>query len=248
VLTFADRGCRVVSATNPHGRKSRFSRPKPLLSHSSSLDPVPDPLLLWICSQELWPLDHRGSPETACKKKKLGKQKGRERERKGEVLRDTIFGGSKKLYFRFWRFAGSARQRVWSEFILYYVGRATLEWNLNITLGGPYLGEISMSPVGGCMWSTQCSVEFGYQLSICSRIEETHGKTWSSCPVPDTNLLPTSSPALNTRTKHCCCFIWKKNVYIFLSTVFLCAYFGWAANSNRQEGDLVSLVDTTWIA
>jgi hypothetical protein len=59
----------------------RISWPEPLLflSNSSSLcsrgwvDPVPDPLLLrksgsagsrtrnlWICSQELWPLDHRG--------------------------------------------------------------------------------------------------------------------------------------------------------------------------------------------
>jgi hypothetical protein len=28
---FADRGCRVVSATDPHGRYSRFSRPEPLL-------------------------------------------------------------------------------------------------------------------------------------------------------------------------------------------------------------------------
>jgi hypothetical protein len=27
VPTFADRVCRVVSATDPHGRKSRFSRP-----------------------------------------------------------------------------------------------------------------------------------------------------------------------------------------------------------------------------
>jgi hypothetical protein len=60
---------------------SHFSRPKPLLFLTSSssivltswVDPVPDPLLLrksgsignwtrdlWICSQELWPLDHRG--------------------------------------------------------------------------------------------------------------------------------------------------------------------------------------------
>jgi hypothetical protein len=58
-----------------------FSRPEPLLSFQVALqlsswgwvDPVPDPLFLrksgsagnqtwdlWICSQELWPLDHRG--------------------------------------------------------------------------------------------------------------------------------------------------------------------------------------------
>jgi hypothetical protein len=33
------------------------------------------------------------------------------------------------------------------------------------------------------MWSMQCNVEFGYQLSICSGIEENHGKPWSSWPV-----------------------------------------------------------------
>jgi hypothetical protein len=80
VPALADRGCRVVNATNPHGRQSWFSRPEPLLSfqvapHLSSLgwvDPVLDPLLLrkfgsaenwtrdlWICSQELWPRKHR---------------------------------------------------------------------------------------------------------------------------------------------------------------------------------------------
>jgi hypothetical protein len=54
-----------------------FLDPKPLLFHLSSwVDPVPDPLLLrkcgrernrtldlWICSQKLWPLDHRGGLE-----------------------------------------------------------------------------------------------------------------------------------------------------------------------------------------
>jgi hypothetical protein len=29
VPTFADRACRVVSATDSHGRQSRFSRPEP---------------------------------------------------------------------------------------------------------------------------------------------------------------------------------------------------------------------------
>jgi hypothetical protein len=35
----------------------------PQLSSRGWVDPVPDPLLLrnlWICSQKLWPLDHRG--------------------------------------------------------------------------------------------------------------------------------------------------------------------------------------------
>jgi hypothetical protein len=33
---FSWRGCRVVSATDPHGRNLRFLDPKPLLFHSSS--------------------------------------------------------------------------------------------------------------------------------------------------------------------------------------------------------------------
>jgi hypothetical protein len=35
----------------------------------------------------------------------------------------------------------------------------------------------------GCMWSIQCNVEFGYQLSICSGTKENHGKPWSSWPL-----------------------------------------------------------------
>jgi hypothetical protein len=78
---FADRGCCVFSAMDPHGRilgfldqSSYFSiQVAPQLSSRGWVDPVPDPLLLrlsgsagnrtrdlWICSQELWPLDHRG--------------------------------------------------------------------------------------------------------------------------------------------------------------------------------------------
>jgi hypothetical protein len=36
VPTLADRGCRVVSATNPHGRNLGFLDPELLLFHSSS--------------------------------------------------------------------------------------------------------------------------------------------------------------------------------------------------------------------
>jgi hypothetical protein len=81
VPAFADRGCRVVSATDPHSRilgfldRSRYYFfPAASQLHSRGwVDPVPDPLLLrksgsagnrnrelWICSQEFWPLDHRG--------------------------------------------------------------------------------------------------------------------------------------------------------------------------------------------
>jgi hypothetical protein len=81
VPTFVDRGCRVVSAKDPHGRifgfldRSRyfFFQVPPKLCLRGWVDPIPDPLLLiksgstgnrtrdlWICSQKLWPLDHRG--------------------------------------------------------------------------------------------------------------------------------------------------------------------------------------------
>jgi hypothetical protein len=53
VPTFANRGCRVVSATDPHGRilgfidRSRFSiQLAPQLYSRGWVDPVPDPLLL----------------------------------------------------------------------------------------------------------------------------------------------------------------------------------------------------------
>jgi hypothetical protein len=83
VPAFADRGYRVVSATDPHAvnlgfldRSPYFSiQVVPQLSSWRWVDPVPDPLLLrkygsarnptrdlWICSQELWPVDHRGGP------------------------------------------------------------------------------------------------------------------------------------------------------------------------------------------
>jgi hypothetical protein len=72
-------GCHVVSSTDPHGRilgfldQSRycFFQVAPQLYPRGQVDP--DPLLfrkfgcsgnrtrdLWICSQELWPLNHRG--------------------------------------------------------------------------------------------------------------------------------------------------------------------------------------------
>jgi hypothetical protein len=77
VPTFADRGCRVVSATDPHGRILGFLDPEPLLFHSSSSSVILTRLcgprsrpttsqkiwyrrVLWICSQELWSLDPRG--------------------------------------------------------------------------------------------------------------------------------------------------------------------------------------------
>jgi hypothetical protein len=89
VPTFTDRG---VSRGQRGGSptvvnlsfldRSRYFSFKRLLiySHKGWVDPVPDPLLLrksssarnrtrdlWVCSQELWPLDHRGGHITANK-------------------------------------------------------------------------------------------------------------------------------------------------------------------------------------
>jgi hypothetical protein len=81
VPTFEVRGCYVVSVTDPYGlnlgfldgSRYYFFPVAPQLYSRGSVDPVPDPLLLrksdsagnWtrtsVCSQELWPLDHRGS-------------------------------------------------------------------------------------------------------------------------------------------------------------------------------------------
>jgi hypothetical protein len=78
---FADRGCHVISVTNPYGHipgfvdRSRyyFFQVAPQLHSRGWADPVPDPIFflffvvhgnrtrdLRICSQELWPLDHIG--------------------------------------------------------------------------------------------------------------------------------------------------------------------------------------------
>jgi hypothetical protein len=80
---FADRGWHVVSVTDPYGRILGFLDQSPYFFFQAApqlfsrgwVDPVPDPLLLrtsdsagnqtrdlWICSQELLPLDHRGGP------------------------------------------------------------------------------------------------------------------------------------------------------------------------------------------
>jgi hypothetical protein len=79
VPTFTDTGCHVVSATDPYGRilgfldRSRYFvfQVAPQLYSRGWVHPVQDPLLFFvvpgnrtrdpcICSQELWPLDHRG--------------------------------------------------------------------------------------------------------------------------------------------------------------------------------------------
>jgi hypothetical protein len=73
VPILADRGCRVVSTTID---RSRYFLSSSLIILTRLSEPlIPDPLLLrksgsagnrtwelWICSQELWLLDHRGDP------------------------------------------------------------------------------------------------------------------------------------------------------------------------------------------
>jgi hypothetical protein len=58
VPTFADRECHVVSVTDPYGRMIDCYFFFPVAPQLYSRGPDPD---LWICSQELWQLDHRGS-------------------------------------------------------------------------------------------------------------------------------------------------------------------------------------------
>jgi hypothetical protein len=81
VPTFADRECRAVNVMDPYGCILGFVdqncyfifQVAPHLYSQGWVDPLPDPLLLrksgsarngtwdlWICSQKLWPVDHRG--------------------------------------------------------------------------------------------------------------------------------------------------------------------------------------------
>jgi hypothetical protein len=81
--TIPERRCYVVTVTDPYDRtldflhRSRyfFFQVAPQFCSRGWVDPVPDPQLLrksgsawnrtrdlWICSQGLWPLDHRGGP------------------------------------------------------------------------------------------------------------------------------------------------------------------------------------------
>jgi hypothetical protein len=117
VPTFADRGCRVVSATDPHGRilgfldRSRyyFFQAGPQLYSRGWVNPVPDPLLirksgsagnrtrnLWISSQELWPLDHRGGQ--TLKRTKLKMKSCQCEIRAIPVLSAHLSGGTKTTH------------------------------------------------------------------------------------------------------------------------------------------------------
>jgi hypothetical protein len=79
---FEDRKCHVISVTDSYCIILEFLDPSrfvffqvaPQLYSRGWVDPVPEPLLLrksgsagnrtldlWICGQELWPLDHRGA-------------------------------------------------------------------------------------------------------------------------------------------------------------------------------------------
>jgi hypothetical protein len=86
----------------------------------------------------------------------------------------------------------------------------------------------------------QCNVEFGYQLSICSRTEENHGKPYSSLPVAGPSGCKMTS-SQQPGAKHanpnispclCCYFIWKKKcTYLFLQ-IFLQLCTVWILRKN----------------
>jgi hypothetical protein len=83
---FVGRGCRVVDRIFGCLDRSRyyFFQVASQLYSRGWVDPVPDPLLprkstragnptrdLWICSQELWSLDHRGGPVSPHNKERI---------------------------------------------------------------------------------------------------------------------------------------------------------------------------------
>jgi hypothetical protein len=123
-----DRGCRVVSATDPTAvdlgfldQSHYFSiQVVPQLSSRGWVDPVPDPLLLrkfgsagnrtrdiWISSQELWPLDHRGGPLYIVTSQPIV-----------GLRRDRVIGK--------WRHGHSPRRKRNGEAPLGYLGRIAL--------------------------------------------------------------------------------------------------------------------------
>jgi hypothetical protein len=83
----------------------------------------------------------------------------------------------------------------------------------------------------GCMWSMQCNVEFGYQLSICSRIEKTSqnlDRDRRSQGLPDADWLLASGAALNARTLTlvpvCAVALFEKLIRISLDKFILCTW------------------------
>jgi hypothetical protein len=103
VPTFAWSAQRIPTSVNPGFLdRSRYSfiQVAPQLSSWGWVDPVPDPLLLrklgragnrtrnlWICSQKLWPLDHRGGPHL----------------NKGRYKRKDNFNKFQKCYWQKWK-------------------------------------------------------------------------------------------------------------------------------------------------
>jgi hypothetical protein len=86
-------------------------------------------------------------------------------------------------------FVTSREERSWARVLLLMV---RTDFDDNIGRGG------------GCMWSMQCNVEYGYHLSICCCMTaENHGKPWSSWPVTGPSgckLTSSQQSGINTRT------------------------------------------------
>jgi hypothetical protein len=79
----------------------------------------------------------------------------------------------------------------------------------------------------GCMWSMQCNMEFGYQLSICSGTKENHGEPWSSwlvagpsgCKLASSQQSSIKYESHNISPDLCCFFL-----FLSLKTFISCFY------------------------
>jgi hypothetical protein len=82
----------------------------------------------------------------------------------------------------------------------------SMRWNLYVSIPGYFRTECWYLYWYGCIRSMRCNVQFRYQMSICSRTEEIHWKTWSSCSIAGSSGcvgLPASSPAFKCSKPNC---------------------------------------------
>jgi hypothetical protein len=93
-----------------------------------------------------------------------------------------------------------------------------------------------MLPLGGCIWSTECNMEFGHQIRTYIETKQIHGNSWSSWPVvgPEGCKLITSQQSgiyykiPNVNLSLCICFILK-------NFPKLIPFYIWKSNKQSSE-------------